>query len=441
MTMDRSARVDRALPALFDQLAEARTPDYLEAAIERASSRPQRPAWTFAGRWLPVELTTTRVPATRMPMRQLGVLALIAILVAAALAVYVGSHQQKLPAPFGPAENGSVVYADGGDIYAADPESGVTKPIVSGGGFALRPRFSHDGTRIAFERRASPSDRLGNVYVADPDGSDLTRLTPQSVLITASYLGESWEPYEFSPDGRTLLIAASGGMLIAQTDGSGVKSITLNGLPRSLNVTEPSFSPPDGHEILFVGKEPAAWGAGLYVLDRATGDVRTLVEPRSGTDLAGPEWSPDGSRIAYWTWTDDPSTLTPRTHVVLADGTDDRELPMPPDVPWNAGSAWSNDGSRLLIIQGHATDYTDSRMAVAPADGSAVATEIDIDGPISSECCLTWEWAPDDSWIIIRPVDSQGAGGQQIFVDPVAGTSRVTSWNTTGEPTVQRVAR
>ena len=99
MTMDRSARVERSLPALFDQLAEAHTPDYLEAAIERASSRRQRPAWTFAGRWLPVELTSARVPATRMPMRQFGVLALIAILLAAALAVYVGSRQQKLPAP------------------------------------------------------------------------------------------------------------------------------------------------------------------------------------------------------------------------------------------------------------------------------------------------------------------------------------------------------
>ena len=441
MSMDRARRIERALPGLFDELAEARTPDYLEAAIERASSRPQRPRWTFPARWLPVDITTTRVPSTRLPWRQLGVLAMIALLIATALAVYVGSHQQHLPSPFGLAANGSVVYADGGDIYAADPDTGVTNPIITGGGFALRPRFSHDGTRIAFERKASPGDRQGDVYVAGSDGSDLTRLTPQPVPITRSYLGESWEPYEFSPDGRTVLIAANGGMLIAQADGSGVEPVRLDGLPGYVNVTEPSFRPPDGHEILFVGKEPAAWGAGLYVLDRTTGDVRTLVEPRSGTDLAGAEWSPDGSRIAYWTWTDDPSTLTPRTHVVLADGTEDRELPMPPDVLWNAGSAWSNDGSRLLIIQGHATDYSESRMAVAPADGTAVATEIDTEGPISSECCLTWEWAPDDSWIIIRPVDSQGAGGQQIVVDPVAGTSRVTSWTTTGEPTVQRVAR
>ena len=126
MTMDRSARVDRALPGLFDQLAEARTPDYLEAAIERASSRPQRPAWTFAGRWLPVELTTARVPATRSPMRQLGVLALIALLVAAALAVYIGAHQQRLPAPFGLARNGVIAYVTpSGDVAVADRRGGA----------------------------------------------------------------------------------------------------------------------------------------------------------------------------------------------------------------------------------------------------------------------------------------------------------------------------
>ena len=43
MTMDRSSRADRVLAGLFDELADARTPDYLEAAIEHASSRPQRP--------------------------------------------------------------------------------------------------------------------------------------------------------------------------------------------------------------------------------------------------------------------------------------------------------------------------------------------------------------------------------------------------------------
>lgn len=387
-----------------------------------------------------MELTTTRVGTGRLPMRQLAVLALIALLIASALAVYVGTHQQRLPAPFGPAANGSVVYAEGGDIYSADPDTGVTKPIVSGSGFAFRPRFSHDGTRMAYEWKAAPSDAKSDVFVAASDGSDVRRVTTEPVTISSPYLGESWNPYEFSPDGSSLLIAANGGILIARSDGTGVDTITISDLPGYVAVTEPSFRPPDGNEVLFVGKESGTSSSGLYVVDRATRGVRTLVAPRPGHDLGGPKWSPDGSRIAYWAWTDDPTRLTVSTHVILPDGTGDRRLPAPVDVYWNAGSEWSNDGTRLLVAYGHSSDYTQVRLAIAPADGSAVGKEIESTDQISRECCMTWEWAPDDSWIIIRPVDSTGSPLQELIVDPVEGTTQKTSWTTTGEPTVQRVA-
>ena len=36
MSIDRQARIDRVLPGLFAELAAPRTPDYLEAAIDRA---------------------------------------------------------------------------------------------------------------------------------------------------------------------------------------------------------------------------------------------------------------------------------------------------------------------------------------------------------------------------------------------------------------------
>jgi hypothetical protein len=122
MTTNRSRSLERTLPGLFVELAQARTPDYLEAAIERASARSQRPAWTFPERWLPMELVTTREPPTRMPWRQIGVLALIAMLLVAALAVYVGSHQQRLPSPFGIAANGIIAYVRDGKLVTQKPD-------------------------------------------------------------------------------------------------------------------------------------------------------------------------------------------------------------------------------------------------------------------------------------------------------------------------------
>ena len=98
MTM-HDQRFDRALPGLFVELASASTPDYLEAAIERASSRPQRPAWTYPGRWLPVDITTQAAPAARMPWRQLGILALIGLLLAVAAVAYRRRPARPLPCP------------------------------------------------------------------------------------------------------------------------------------------------------------------------------------------------------------------------------------------------------------------------------------------------------------------------------------------------------
>ena len=91
MNLDPTPRLERDLPAMFDELAAPRTPDYLEAAIERASSRSQRPAWTFPERWLPMDIVTRPVDP-RSPMRAIGILALIGVLIAAGLAAaYIGS--------------------------------------------------------------------------------------------------------------------------------------------------------------------------------------------------------------------------------------------------------------------------------------------------------------------------------------------------------------
>ena len=106
MTIDRSSRADRVLVGLFDELADARTPDYLEAAIERASSRPQRPVWTLPERWFPMAESVSRPAfAPRLPWRAIGVaLAILTLLIASAL--FIGSRQHKPAPPFGPAADG-----------------------------------------------------------------------------------------------------------------------------------------------------------------------------------------------------------------------------------------------------------------------------------------------------------------------------------------------
>jgi Tol biopolymer transport system component len=373
-----------------------------------------------------------------MPWRQLGVLALLMILLAAALAVYVGSRQEPLPAPFGPAVNGLVVYSTDGDIFTADPSTGVITPIVTGPEIDADPRFSRDGTHIVFSRKVEGASI--HLFVAGNDGADVTQITPRPIALTSSQQGEPWEQFQFSPDGRTVLIASTtngvSGIAIAQADGSGISSAAVG-----MAAYEPSFRPPDGREIMFVGYSSGGTGsAGVYAVDVASGDVRTIVAPERDFDLAGATWSPDGSHVAYWRWGGaNFGGVNARTHVVAADGTDDRALPVPKGAVWNAGTEWSNDGTRLVVSRGYTDGMDAVRTAIVPADGSTTGHELEIDGPINDGCCVTWEWAPDDSKILVTPM---GTGGvlPQVIIDVATGTSSPATWDTRSDPAWQRLA-
>ena len=142
--MTSPRRFEQDLPALLADLYLSRTPDYRDDLVQQIARVRQRPAWTFPERWLPMDLATPSVFRPALPWRQLGVLALIGLLIAAALAAYVGSNR-PLPAPFGLAANGVVALVDdAGAIQRVDPVSGEAVVIVPGPGNS-RPTYSPDG--------------------------------------------------------------------------------------------------------------------------------------------------------------------------------------------------------------------------------------------------------------------------------------------------------
>ena len=176
MTTER--RLERDLPQILGDLAMGPYPDYIDDVLADTAQRRQRPAWTFPERWLPMDIVTTRVPTTALPLRQFGVLALIALLAAAALAVFVGA-QARLPAPFGPAANGLIAYSDMGDIFTLDPVNGATRAVVTGPEFDHDPVWSRSGTHLVFERREwTPAQGSGPCWSPVPMAARSARSLP-----------------------------------------------------------------------------------------------------------------------------------------------------------------------------------------------------------------------------------------------------------------------
>lgn len=440
-----SDRFDRRLPVILEEISQPRTPDYFDDLLGLAARTRQRPAWTLLERWLPMaDIARQPAFARQVPWRPIAVLALIFLLVVASLALVIGSRH-PLPAPFGLAKNGLVAYATAGDIYTADSATGASTAIVGGPETDVDPRWSRDGTRVAFQRMADGNAYAGDVYVARPDGSDLIRVTREPL---AGITG-----YDFSPDGKQLLISAPlngiPSLLIAATDGSEIHQLDVG-----MAATKAAWRPPNGSEILFMDDGDDSGGDGaIHLVSSGGGDVRTIVDDQrsAGIYRGHPLWSPDGSLIAYGEWCNtDCSTgealaagvgLTAQTYIVRADGSPVRILPSPAG-QWQAPESWSNDGTRILVIRGdmHGDAVEQARPAAVPIDGSASGVEIPYPGGMSPTETTAWEWAPDDASILATPTSAAGTVLDQVLLDPVNGTFRTLAWTSASDPSWQRIA-
>ena len=317
--MTTPMRRERDLSPILTDLAMAPYPDYVDDVLGRTGRMRQRPAWTFPGRWLPMDLTTRAAPVARLPWRQLGVLALIALLLATALAVYVGT-QRHVPAPFGPARNGLIPYISGGDIYVGDPVTGRTTLLLGGPGGRLEPRLLP--RRHAHRVHPFRSGRRGAPAAGRP-----VRHARRWQQRHEDHVGVAAE----RRCGRVGHPMAGGWpSSIRPTAGtSSISSMSKAGC-------RPSGSPPPPAPIRWRSDRrtvarpcSAPWSMaryGLFVMNADGTNVRTLVKPTNTADLDqdlnAATYSADGSRIFYQRWFPDSIQLW----VMNADGTGAHEF-------------------------------------------------------------------------------------------------------------------
>ena len=429
-------RFERSLPALLDDLAAPRLPDYADDLFARTAATRQRPGWTFSERWLPMSAITRRFAvAPRVPWR-LG--ALVALLAVAALvaALVAGSFLDPKPAPYGPANNGQIVFVDdAGRIAVGDPTTETSRIVadVTGG---TSPLFSQDGTRIAFLTNVA-TGRV-NLGVVNADGTNPMTLNAEPI-VEPSYVG-------WSPDGARILVLERTKRLLVYDTRQPEEPFVLSGkvegriwsVGHGYNFRSTSaFRPPTGNEILFV----SGAGEDELVATSLDGSTQRTIFDRSSADveylaIIGSDWSPDGSQIVMMLETS-PDILQP--FILNADGSNVRSLSSKLFADPGAGinsPLWSPDGTRVAF-QLWLRHPTGDGQEFNPIIITDVATgEYHDVGPTLYNGA-SWHWSPDGTSILEVPAD----GSREILIiDAETGTWSTAPWLVEQPIDWQRVA-
>ncbi len=222
--------------------------------------------------------------------------------------------------------------------------------------------FTGDATQISFEGwRRTPAEFLIYTYVTERDGALVAECRlfdvydgVQVVGKRLSTSGRRWArqlAHQFADEvvlfltGRlgiaTSQIVFSAGpsgekeIFIADYDGADARQLTHHG---SISIT-PEFSP-DGTRLAYVSYKDRQQH--LYVLTLATGESVPLSQAQGMN--AAPSWSPDGSEVAVVRSTDG----RPNIYLMSVDGSNVRQLTSERTV--DSSPTFSPDGQRIAFV-------------------------------------------------------------------------------------------
>ena len=242
----------------------------------------------------------------------------------------------------------------GGPVYSIAADGSDRRRIVNN---AFDPVWSPDGSQIAFLRwirRDSP-----DIFVVDVATKGVRRLTRSGRY--------EWSPV-WSPNGKRLAVArddnatSTTSIFVMDADGRHLRQVTHP--PKRSDDGNPDWSP-DGSQIAFDraierGPESEVIARPVLVVGSDGRGLRRL--SHVGEYSYGPVWSPDGAQVAYGT---EVANNQNGINVVNSDGTEPRRLTNDGGLP-----GWSPDGTKIAFVSARDDPPGFDQVYVMNADGS-----------------------------------------------------------------------
>jgi Tol biopolymer transport system component len=180
-------------------------------------------------------------------------------------------------------------------VFVANIDGTGVREITIGKVDGFGVRWSPDGSKLVYQGRDGTTSEIGNLVVFDLTTSETTQITDLDPEIYSWwFLAPS-----FSPDGHTILFQLPRGPNSERSTRWDLWSVPISGGEPTLLVRNASTGvyAPGGGAIAYLDA-PLGYYASprLMLADIDGGDPRVLVE---GDRIESPEWSPDGTRIAY----------------------------------------------------------------------------------------------------------------------------------------------
>jgi Tol biopolymer transport system component len=211
------------------------------------------------------------------------------------------------------------------------------RQVTTSQGDKYGPSLSHDGRKIAFHTRRGGNN---DVFIVDVATGKEKKITKHSTA--------DLDP-AFSPDGTKIAFVSKrhGRKNLYVMNSNGQGSVTrLTNTSKAID-GQPCWSP-NGREIAYVEGWNNDWD--IRIINARGGAARRLT---SGAD---PDWSPDGSNVAY-------RTKDGAICIIRSDGSGNRQL-VSGAGEFNTCPSWSPDGRQITFETSRHSQWGDSELYI-----------------------------------------------------------------------------